>query len=965
MSFPPFETNDTLTLLPPDNLDHGEGQIIVVIGKHKYYNLFNAQLTRCANTARATLKGPFVPINPLQHAWKKTDPDLLKFYLAVTKFQTVYQKSAHDLESLQALVQNPAQYEFYFHDNRVSEKITARSLRRVNVANVTLKASVVVRHEGLLTNVTCDVTVGEHLYNLDALTILFDYFVVVDHQWYLPGDPQIVNVLAYFKMHGPVIRIAKIDFESFQQHVLAQIDLYLPVVYEHTATTPAGLHHTALAIKKKIYLSDLQQYVTITPVIQYGTTEIPIRSQRQVYTRDQNGKEIHIARDGALEDEMMALLLRQGNYFMEQFDNPLLYFYVSRHSFLNLHWFLALLEDWTRHDIQVLGFRELTANKFTPHRIHVHVDVISGLHWFNSQFDIRFGKTTVSLHQVQKALKNRSHYILLDDGTTGILPEEWVEKFKNYFRISEIENDNTLRLSKVNYTALDELYHARELMPAVKDEIAGIEEQFRNLAAITPVAAPPTLLGELRSYQAHGLSWLNLLDDMGFGGCLADDMGLGKSLQVIAFILLLKNKKGKRTHLIVVPTTLLVAWKDECAKFAPTLAVHIQHGASKISTKAFDEHDIILTSYGSMVSDILSLTAFTFDYIFLDESQNIKNPSSQRFKAALLLHGNNKITLSGTPFENNVWDLYAQFAFACPGLLGSRQYFRDMFAIPIGKFKSKRAIDALSKKIAPFILRRTKQEVSQELPEKTEMILYCTMSAGQRALYSQEERKFRDRMSAYTDDDIPKHALNILKGLTRLRLLCNSPALAKDEGASEEASGKLDTLIERIASLHKNHKILVFSQFVSMLDLIRERLETENITSTMLTGKSVKREKIISNFQTDDSLRVFLISLKAGGTGLNLTSADYVFIVDPWWNSAVENQAIDRLYRIGQTKNVVAVRLVCKDTIEEKIMTLKHAKDAIAKDLVLADGNLSALSRADIFSLLTQTPADLQQPVAS
>lgn len=953
MSFPPFDTNGTLTMLPPDNLDNGEGQIIVILGKHKYYNLFNVQLTRCANTLRATLKGPFVSINPLQHAWKKTNPDLLKFYLAVTKYQTVYQKSAHDLESLQALVQNPAQYEFYFHDSRVSEKITARSLHRVNVTNVNLKASVVVRHEGLLTTVTCDLTIGDHAYSPDALTILFDYFVVIDNQWYLPTDPQVINVLAYFKTHGPVVRIAKTDFESFRQHVLAQIDLYLPVIYEHTARTPAALHRTELAITKKIYLSDLQQYVTITPVIQYGDTEIPIRSQRQVYTRDQNGKEIHIARDGALEDEFMALLLRQGNYFMEQFDNPLLYFYVSRHSFLDLHWFLALMEDWTRHSIQVLGFRELTGNKFSPHRMHVHVDVLSGLHWFNSQFNIRFGNTTASLHQIQKALKNRSHYIPLDDGTTGILPEEWVEKFKNYFRISEIENDSTLRLSKVNYTALDELYHASELMPAVKDEIIGIEEKFRQLTSITAVAAPPALLAELRPYQAHGLSWLNLLDDMGFGGCLADDMGLGKSLQVIAFILQLKRKKGKQTHLIVVPTTLLVAWKDECAKFAPTLAVHIQHGGSKISTTAFNTYDIILTSYGSIVSDILPLTAFMFDYVFLDESQNIKNPSSQRFKAAQLLQARNRITLSGTPFENNVWDLYAQFAFACPGLLGSRQYFRDVFAIPIGKFKSKRAIDALSKKITPFILRRTKQEVSQELPEKTEMVLYCTMGAGQRVLYSQEEQKFRDRISAYTDDDIPKHALNILKGLTRLRLLCSSPALAKDEGASEETSGKLETLIERISGLHKNHKILVFSQFVSMLDLIRERLETENITSTMLTGKSVKREKIISNFQTDDTIRVFLISLKAGGTGLNLTSADYVFIVDPWWNSAVENQAIDRLYRIGQTKNVVAVRLVCKDTIEEKIMTLKHAKDAIGQYLVSADGGLSTLSRTAIFSLLT------------
>jgi SNF2 family DNA or RNA helicase len=411
----------------------------------------------------------------------------------------------------------------------------------------------------------------------------------------------------------------------------------------------------------------------------------------------------------------------------------------------------------------------------------------------------------------------------------------------------------------------------------------------------------------------------------------------------------------------VVPTTLLYTWLEEFRKFAPDLSILVHHGNNRARhTSRFHQHDVVITSYGTLVTDVTFLREYFFDYIFLDESQNIKNPSSQRYKAARLLKSRNKIIISGTPFENNAFDLYAQFSFACPGLLGTKQHFRDQYAIPIGKFKSKRNSLALQAKIKPFILRRTKQEVAKDLPEKTEMVLYCEMALAQRMVYEAHEKEFRDFIAASQDDELAKKGIHILKWLTKLRQICNSPVLVDESTSPEGSSTKIEILMERIINLSGQHKILVFSQFVSMLDLIKERLSNENIGYTYLTGSTQKRERVVDQFQNDPDARVFLISLKAGGTGLNLTAAEYVFLVDPWWNPAIENQAIDRIYRIGQQKNVVAVRLICKDTIEEKIMILQETKTKLASDLLnTGDSPFRSFSKNDFLALANSSTREM------
>ncbi|MCH5717907.1 DEAD/DEAH box helicase [Niabella hibiscisoli] len=551
--------------------------------------------------------------------------------------------------------------------------------------------------------------------------------------------------------------------------------------------------------------------------------------------------------------------------------------------------------------------------------------MISGTDWFNAKMKIGFGANEATLKQVHRAIRNKSKFVQLDDGTHGILPADWIKKFTRYFQVGNMEGE-LIKIAKANFAEVNELFEMEELSEEVQKEMADYEKKFSEIGDIPEVAAPDGVNAVLRDYQHQGLNWLNWLDELNFGGCLADDMGLGKTLQIIAFIVLQRQKYGEVTNLVVAPTSLLFNWQEELDKFAPSLKVGLHHGADREkSVAAFSKYDVVLTSYGMLLSDIRFLKTFHFNYVFLDESQAIKNPDSERYKAAAQLHTRNRIVLTGTPVENNTFDLYGQLSFACPGLLGSKQYFRDIYSIPIDRFESIRRAGELQQKVKPFILRRTKQQVARELPEKTEMVIYCEMNAAQRKVYDSYERELREFISTVDDDEVHKNSMHVLKGLTRLRQICNSPALLK-EGYSGDNAVKLELLMEQIENKSGTHKILVFSQFVGMLDLVKAKLEEKAIPFEYLTGQTKDRGSRVHNFQTNEDMRVFLVSLKAGGVGLNLTAADYVYLVDPWWNPAAENQAIDRAHRIGQNKNVVAVRLICLNTIEEKIVNLQKKK---------------------------------------
>ncbi len=447
--------------------------------------------------------------------------------------------------------------------------------------------------------------------------------------------------------------------------------------------------------------------------------------------------------------------------------------------------------------------------------------------------------------------------------------------------------------------------------------------------------------------------WLNYLSEIGWGGILADDMGLGKTIQALSFLYYYRQHHGKLRALVVCPTTLMFNWENEIKKFTPELTYHIHHGGERTRDKEqLSKAEVIITTYGTLRSDIKLLVDIPLDYVVLDESQAIKNPASKVTKAASLLNAKNRLCLSGTPLQNNTFDIFAQMNFLNPGMLGSIEFFRQEFAIPIDKFGEADRKDHLRKLLFPFILRRTKEQVAKDLPDKTETILYCEMEDEQRNIYDAYRNDFRDKiLGTIESQGIQRSQLTILQGLMKLRQICDSPAILNESEKFPNHSIKLEELGREITENISNHKALVFSQFLGMLSLIKGKLKELDVDFEYFDGSTtaIERERAIQRFQNDEKCRVFLISLKAGGVGLNLTAADYVYIVDPWWNPAVEQQAIDRTHRIGQTKNIFAYRMICKDTIEDKILQLQDKKRVLAKDLITDDeGFVKSLSREDV-----------------
>ncbi|MDB5121772.1 MAG: ATP-dependent helicase [Sphingobacteriales bacterium] len=932
--------------------------VCVVLKQHKYYKNLLIDLYQAPTTKDGKIKNPLSPLSPLNFIWQTDDKQELKYYTGINAFQNVIdsKKSDQDFAALRAIINNPLNHSFYYHNNEVSENVTAASVVPVHLHLVKNDIVLNVSRKEQFYELGLSLKINDETYDLKDLILKFTYFLSLDDQLFLVDNLQTLALIELIKKKTDHLLIHESKYKEFNKQLLAKLEDNITIDYQHIK--PANPHQLEREgfnseAEKIIYLSDFGSQVMIIPVMRYGEAEIPIRTRRQIYGVDEKGNEFLVKRNNTEEIAFTALLIRQHPFFEEQVTNDLHYFYLHKKRFLEEEWFLNAFEEWENHQITILGFNEITGNKLNPHKIKITIHVISGINWFNTIVNARFGKTKASLKQVHKAIRNKSKFVKLDDGSLGILPADWIEKFTNYFNAGEIADEETIRIPKINFTAIEQFFEESLLDEAVKNEINIYQKRLADFESIKEVEVPEDLLATLRPYQKKGLDWLNFLDDFNFGGCLADDMGLGKTIQIIAFILSLRGKSKHNTNLLIVPTSLIYNWQSEVAKFAPSIRILTIYGANRTkSTKDWHQYEAILTTYGTLLSDVGFLKAYEFNYIFLDESQNIKNPESQRYKAVRSLNSRNKITITGTPIENNTFDVFGQLSFACPGLLGSKQYFRDIYSSPIDKFKdSKRAVE-LHNKIKPFILRRTKHQVATELPDKTEMVLFCEMKEEQRKIYNTYEKEIREYISATDNEVLRKNPMNVLKGLTKLRQICDSPVLMNGEKLPGNESAKIDTLIEEIESKLPNHKILVFSQFVSMLDLIRKELIQRKIGFAYLTGQTRNRDVVINDFQNNAETRVFLISLKAGGTGLNLTEADYVYLVDPWWNPAVENQAIDRCHRIGQHKNIVAVRLICPGTVEEKIMKLQDSKKELMDDLIKSDTSfMKSFSKEELLSL--------------
>jgi SNF2 family DNA or RNA helicase len=705
----------------------------------------------------------------------------------------------------------------------------------------------------------------------------------------------------------------------------------------------------------RLYLNEREQVLILQPAFVYNGQEI-----RPGYFGDliqpHNGIVKIMQRNEKAEEDFMELLAALHTDI--QLNKKDKFYYLPGTAVLANNWFYRFTELMRERNVDLLGFEGLKNLRVNIHKPETQVHVSSGIDWFDASVELRFGEQVVSIIEVKKALAQRQNFVKLGDGSIGLLPEEWLKKYSLLLKMGETKG-NKVRLKKYHFSILDELLGEID-EDALQEELEVKKERLENILTndYSLINPPEHLTATLRPYQLAGFQWLIFLNEAGWGGILADDMGLGKTVQTLTFFQHYKNNNGNVKFLVVCPTTLMYNWENEIKKFTPQLTHIIHHGPKRnIDPGAYEAFDIIITTYGTMRSDIKTFKEIPFDYVVLDESQSIKNPQSQVAKASLLLNSKNRLALSGTPVQNNTFDLYAQMNFLNPGMLGSREFFMSEFATPIDKFREDEAKLQLRKLTYPFLLRRTKEQVAKDLPEKTETILYCEMGPEQRKIYDAYRNIYRSQILGMIEEKgIERSQMHILQGLTKLRQICDSPAIMNEEERFHNYSIKLDELSREITENVGDHKVLVFSQFLGMLALIRKKLEEENISYVYFDGSSTSREReeAIQEFQNNHECRVFLISLKAGGIGLNLTAADYVYIVDPWWNPAVEQQAIDRTHRIGQTKNIFAYRLICKDTLEEKMLQLQEHKRALAADLVSDDtAMMKRLTKDDIAFLFS------------
>lgn len=582
----------------------------------------------------------------------------------------------------------------------------------------------------------------------------------------------------------------------------------------------------------------------------------------------------------------------------------------------------------------------------------MRVEVASGIDWFELHGEVDYGGATAKLPALLAALRRGENMVRLDDGTYGLLPEEWLNRFGSLAGLGNAQSDH-LRFRRNQVGLLDALLAAQ---PEVRCDatFARVRDELRHFEGIRAGEQPAGFSGQLREYQREGVGWMEFLRRFGFGGCLADDMGVGKTAQVLALFETRRTQRnGDAPHapsLVVVPRSLVFNWKQEAARFTPQLRV-LDHTGLTRNVNGFAAHDVILTTYGTLRRDAAEFKDIEFDYIVLDEAQAIKNAATESAKAARLLRGRHRLALSGTPVENHLGELWSIFEFLNPGMLGAASVFK--LAGSAARNPSEETRRLLAHALRPFILRRTKEQVARELPPKSEQTIYCDMEQAQRKLYDELRSHYRNSLlKTVAAQGLAKSKIQVLEALLRLRQAACHPGLL-DPKRRDDPSAKLEVLTSRLGEVvEEGHKALVFSQFTSMLAIVRARLDEAGIPYAYLDGATRNRQQCVERFQNDAQCGLFLISLKAGGLGLNLTAAEYVFLLDPWWNPAVEAQAVDRAHRIGQTRQVFAYRLIARDTVEEKILQLQSSKRDLAAAIISEDSSVLRNLRPEDLELL-------------
>jgi SNF2 family DNA or RNA helicase len=617
--------------------------------------------------------------------------------------------------------------------------------------------------------------------------------------------------------------------------------------------------------------------------------------------------------------------------------------------------------DWINHNkdkLEKAGFKikqkKFEGKKYYLGESSISIEINENIDWFDIYAKVQFGEFEIPFNELRRIILLKENEVTLPNGNIAVIPESWLIEYSELFAFMEEKKEhndvNNMQLKKHHLALVKDLEKGRLAQVSMSRKL----ERLRSFEEIEEIPVPARFKGKLRPYQKAGYNWLQFLNKFNFGGCLADDMGLGKTVQTLAMLQSIKELNNKQATLLIMPTSLIYNWELEAKRFTPDLNILSYTGTNRNKdVSQFQKYDLVLTSYGIVRLDIDLLRDFYFHYIILDESQAIKNPNSNISKAVRKLKSKFRLILTGTPLENSTLDLWSQMTFINPGLLGNQSFFKNEFLTPIEKKKDEYKTRKLNSIIKPFILRRHKSQVATELPEKVESVKYCAMTAMQTEQYEEAKFYYRNKILEQIEAfGVKKSHFLLLQGLTKLRQIANHPRMIDEHYQGD--SGKLeDVSLMLTSAISEGHKILIFSQFVKHLSILCDYLDNMNIIYAYLDGSTKDRQSQVESFQENEDVKIFMISLKAGGLGLNLTRADYVFILDPWWNPAVEQQAIDRAHRIGQENKVFTYKFITKNTVEEKILALQKHKVKLAKDLITTEESFfKELSTEDIKSLL-------------
>ncbi len=722
-------------------------------------------------------------------------------------------------------------------------------------------------------------------------------------------------------------------YQKFISQIVSKYDVYakgfdIKSIYEHPTFSLLVKQHS-------------EEYFSFICQVHYGRFIFPIKKKAKVKVQleSQNDSYIFYRIVRKLEEEKgitsyLEEIQPQNN--LSPWEN------IPREIALN--WLVTYKNQLAQKGIEVIQDQSGCQINFNQPEIILEAEESGD--WFDIKAQVKIGSYLIPFIKLRSYILKTKREYPLPDGTIAILPDHWFSDYRHLLEVSQKKDTDTLRIKK---------YHAPLLQFPSTNSQSNLWEQLKEFDKIPEVDPPKNLQATLRNYQAQGFNWLCFIQSHHLGGILADDMGLGKTLQTLTLLLREKEKGINIPSLVILPTSLIQNWYNESQKFTPDLDILIYTGVAREKTlETFSNYDVIFTTYGIARQDIDFLKDYPFHYVILDESQMIKNPDSKTTKAIKKLISYHRLSLTGTPIENTIMDIWSQMSFLNPGLLGNETFFKKFYVSPIEKEQNEERSEKLRKIIYPFILRRKKEQVEKELPPKIEKLQYCEMTEAQRELYEKTRNSYRNYLlELISSGTWKRNKLNILTGLQQLRQIAIHPRMVEESFALNQ-SGKYKE-VKRLLNnvIHKNAKILIFSQFVKMLSILKQDLEKEGIRFNYLDGNTRDRQGQVDSFQQDEDIRVFLISLKAGGVGLNLTAADYVFILDPWWNPAVENQAVDRSHRIGQKNTVFYYKFITQHSIEEKILSLQQRKIKLSDDIISVEADIyKSLNAEDLGELL-------------